>query len=221
MARQLDPPGYHVVEDGDWLSKIAVWYGFAKWTTIWDAPQNASLRKARNPNLIYPGDQIWIPAATARVESLPTEAPHAVAIKATPDAISIVLQDGKSISRSGVDYEFTMGTATMGKGTTAADGKVHSTVPSRHDPALLHIAKVEVDLRIGLLNPMDADTPDAGVSGVQARLNNLGLRAGAEDGVLGPRTKRSVLLFQKLEKLKEDGTISDDLRDALRKRHGI
>lgn len=221
MARQITPPGYHIVEQGDWLSKLAVWYGFDKWETIWNAPENEGVRKKRNPNVIYPGDEIWIPATASKEESASTEKRHRFEIKGKDDEISIVLQDDKSTARSGVKYEFNLNAKTLGKGSTAGDGKAHSKVPRQHDPAFLRVDKHSVHLHIGHLNPMDADTPDKGVSGVQARLNNLGLRAGPEDGVLGPRTQRSILLFQKLEKIKEDGMITDDLRAKLRERHGI
>ena len=221
MARQITPPGYHIVEQGDWLSKLAIWYGFNKWQTIWNAPENAEIQKKRNPNLIYPGDEIWIPATTKKEESGASEKRHRFKHKGKDDEITIVLQDDKSAPRSSVKYEFNLNAKTVGNGTTAGDGKTHSKVPRQHEPAFLRVDKHSVRLSIGKLNPMDADTPDKGVSGVQARLNNLGLRAGAEDGVLGPRTQRSILLFQKLEKIKEDGTITDELRKKLSEQHGI
>lgn len=90
-----------------------------------------------------------------------------------------------------------------------------------HEPATVKLGKSVVALAIGDLNPMGDDTPDRGASGVQGRLNNLGLRAGREDGILGPRTVRSIILFQKLEGLVENGTITGDLRVRLLQRHGV
>jgi len=52
----------HIVSYGECLWRIARKYGIPKWRTIYDHPKNAGFRQKRpNPNLIYPGDAIWIP----------------------------------------------------------------------------------------------------------------------------------------------------------------
>ncbi len=57
----------HTVVRGDSLSKIARKYGVSSWRALYDAPENAAFRAMRpNPNLIYPGDRLQIPARTGR-----------------------------------------------------------------------------------------------------------------------------------------------------------
>jgi UDP-2,3-diacylglucosamine pyrophosphatase LpxH len=52
----------YVVKKGDWLSKIARRFKLPGWETIWDHEKNAQYKKNnRDPNLIYPGDEFWIP----------------------------------------------------------------------------------------------------------------------------------------------------------------
>jgi len=52
----------YVVKKGDWLSKIARRFKLPSWETIWDHENNAQYKKNnRDPNLIYPGDEFWIP----------------------------------------------------------------------------------------------------------------------------------------------------------------
>ena len=53
---------YHTVVQGEYLSGIAKKYGFSSHKKIWDHAQNAELKKQRqNPNVIFPGDQLFIP----------------------------------------------------------------------------------------------------------------------------------------------------------------
>jgi len=55
-------PRTHVVVEGENLSKIAAAEGFRDFRKLYDAPENAELRKKRpNPNLIRPGDEVVIP----------------------------------------------------------------------------------------------------------------------------------------------------------------
>ena len=55
----------YVVQQGDYLSRIALRFGFADWRAIYDHADNASFRKKRpNPNLIKPGDVISLVVAT-------------------------------------------------------------------------------------------------------------------------------------------------------------
>jgi hypothetical protein len=52
----------HVVVEGENLSTIAAAEGFRDFRKLYDAPENAELRKKRpNPNLIRPGDEVVIP----------------------------------------------------------------------------------------------------------------------------------------------------------------
>jgi len=52
----------HVVQRGDTLSRIASSNGLPNWRVIYDHPRNATFRARRpDPNLIHPGDQIYIP----------------------------------------------------------------------------------------------------------------------------------------------------------------
>jgi hypothetical protein len=52
----------HTVVQGEYLSKIARNYGFSDYRTIWEHPKNAALKQARqNPNVLFPGDRLFIP----------------------------------------------------------------------------------------------------------------------------------------------------------------
>jgi hypothetical protein len=55
-------PRTHVVVEGENLSTIAAREGFRDFRKLYEAPENAELRKKRpNPNLILPGDEVVIP----------------------------------------------------------------------------------------------------------------------------------------------------------------
>jgi phage tail-like protein len=52
----------YTVKKGDWLQKIAEQKGLKSWHEIYDNPANAAFKKSHpNPNLIYPGDKIFVP----------------------------------------------------------------------------------------------------------------------------------------------------------------
>ena len=61
------------------------------------------------------------------------------------------------------------------------------------------------DIDIGHLNPLKS-APDHGISGIQARLDNLGFYPGPIDGILGTKTAAAIKRFQeKHPPLKVDG----------------
>jgi hypothetical protein len=58
----------YVVRSGDTLTRIARQHGIADWRHIYHAPENADFRRKRpNPDRIFPGDHLVIPAAGPRV----------------------------------------------------------------------------------------------------------------------------------------------------------
>ncbi len=53
---------YYEVAGGDTLLDIAVSFGFHSYKPIYNHPNNSEFRRKRpNPNLIHPGDVIYIP----------------------------------------------------------------------------------------------------------------------------------------------------------------
>lgn len=70
-------PTMYTVKQGDYLSAIADQFGFADYTTIWNDPNNADLKSQRqNPNVLYPGDQLYIPDKTQGSYQKPTDQKH-------------------------------------------------------------------------------------------------------------------------------------------------
>jgi len=67
----------HEVQQGDSFSKIAALYGVERWNSIYDHLGNESLRSLRpNPNLIHPGDLIFIPLQEPWVTQIMTGQEH-------------------------------------------------------------------------------------------------------------------------------------------------
>ena len=70
-------PIKHVVKQGECLSSIAKQYGFADYRTIYDHPLNAELKRKRpDPNIIQPGDVVWIPDKQQKQEQRSTQQTH-------------------------------------------------------------------------------------------------------------------------------------------------
>jgi peptidoglycan hydrolase-like protein with peptidoglycan-binding domain len=69
-------------------------------------------------------------------------------------------------------------------------------------------------LQIGFLDPIDE------LSGVQARLNNLGFDSGEVDGLNGPRTRAAVKSFQKKHGLVVDGIAGPKTKAQLKRVYG-
>jgi hypothetical protein len=67
----------YTVRQGDFLSKIAKVCGFSNYRTIWNHPNNADLKQKRqNPNVLFPGDIVYIPGKQVRTESRGTNQKH-------------------------------------------------------------------------------------------------------------------------------------------------
>jgi len=78
-------PKIHVVKQGETLGIIAEKYGFANWRALYDHPANVKLRESRpNPNLIHPGDKVFIPEKKKAVYSAQTNKAHTFKVKKLP-----------------------------------------------------------------------------------------------------------------------------------------
>ncbi len=76
------------------------------------------------------------------------------------------------------------------------------------------------NLQIGAMNPILEKAPDAPcISGVQQRLNNLGLNTGPIDGIKGPNTTAAIKAFQKLFGLSDSGNADSATQQKLEEVH--
>jgi N-acetylmuramoyl-L-alanine amidase len=210
----------HTVAQGECMTYIAKKYGFADPSAIYHHPDNADLRAIRpNPNVLYPGDEVHIPDSDPKWVGCATTREHDFKLKSPKKKLVIVLHGAAGVPMPGVPYELVVGEARH-RGKTDATGKLEHPVDALATTGTLALwSDPPFALDIGSLNPMD-DCDDDGVSGVQARLNNLGYGAGAIDGELGARTSAAIRAFERDHGLEVTGEISDELCDALEKAHG-
>jgi len=176
-------PSYYIVKEGDFLSSIAKDNGFTDYKTIWNDPNNTSLKQKRqNPNILFPGDRLFIPDLKPRVESCSTDQQHCFKVAQPELKLRLVLEDlyEKPIANAKCDLvvegnTFPMATDGKGKLEQPIPPDAHTAVLIIHDPQT-PFQDTAFTLKIGNLDPIDE------VSGQKARLNNLGYFAGDVNG---------------------------------------
>ena len=192
------------VKQGDCLTSIAKSFG-VYWEHLWKLSENAELRKKRNnPNILFPGDIVVVPETQLRLEDRSGE-PAKLKIR--------FLAAGKPLANEA--YTLKIAEQTL-QGITDSSGLLQQPIPHDATEATLVLdrEKLEFPLAIGHLDPIDQ------VSGVQARLNNLGYHCAAVDGIMGPLTRSALLTFQESYVLKQTGEPDSATCDKLRSLHG-
>ena len=215
----------HIVEQGEYLSLIAKRHGFVDWKLIWNHPKNAALRKKHpNPNVIHPGDKIHIPDRQPKEVACATTKVHRFEVKSPGRMlIRIVLRNHDGEPLANQPYVLTVGEAVFKKNTNP-DGMLEHWVPVGEETGELTLEQFGLrwPVHVGNLDPLkDEDDGSLVVTGVQARLNNLGFPCGPVDGIVGPRTTAALKKFQKMMLKREDadGALDGDTIDALLGRH--
>lgn len=216
---------YHTVKQGEYLALIAKNTGFRNWRTIYDHPKNSDLRTKRpNPNVLFPGDQVYIPDKTPKTETCATAKTHVFKVPAPTMLIRIRLQEreeGKPLKNAkcvlkvgNTEYPI----------TADDDGKIEKEVPLGTKTLELSVTDhfLHWTLQVGHLDPLREGEDEAHIiTGIQGRLNNLGYECGPVDGKFGPRTQLALQEFKqhKMGRDDADGTLDDDTIDALEREH--
>ncbi len=207
----------YIVQPGDCFSSIAFGAGFF-WQNLWNLPENANLRTFRkDPNVLFPGDSVFIPDRRMKVEPGATGSRHRFKLKGVPEKLNIhFLREGKP--RKNIPYVLDVdGRVTNGR--TDGAGWVHATIPPDARRCLLKLAPEgkpveEYAMGIGHLDPVDE------VSGYQARLQNLGYFVGEVDGKPGPETTAALQSFQLRNGFEVTGQPDSATLEAVKKKHG-
>jgi len=204
----------HIVKQSECIESIAFEKGFF-WETVWNHAQNAELKQQRkDPNILQPGDEIFIPEKEVKQEDCATEQKHRFLKKGIPAMLCLRLLDNDE-PRADESYTLEVD-GEIFSGTTDAEGRVkHSIAPSAKQAKLIvGENKDQYTLDLGCLDPVTETV------GVQARLNNLGFNCGEVDGMAGPETKTAICQFQRKYGLTESGEADSATRDKLVEVHG-
>ena len=211
----------HTIRQGEYLARIAQGYGFTDPDVIWNLPENQALKDAgRTPVTLAPGDDLFLPERTDRTLTRATEHRYKAKVKVSVVRLRVVLQTlgGKALANA----PGTLRTAANdSKVTTDGKGLFEVILIGATEAAELRLADegsavrgIVIPLHIGHLDPVTT------VSGQEARLNNLGYRAGIGGDVSALVFRSAVEEFQCDEKLRVDGTCGPATQAKLGSVHG-
>jgi hypothetical protein len=204
----------HVVRQGECVASIAAEYG-APAKKVWNAPENEDLReRRRSPNVLLPGDSVYIDDRDRKQEACATEQHHKFKKLGEPVYLRLHFLD-LGEARAGEKYVLKIDGRVI-EGATDGDGKIEVVIPAEAEEAVLRLGEKargeDYVLKLGELDPVTEP------SGVQARLAHLGYDCG-DSGVMDEKTRRAVREFQFEQALKM-GEIDDETRGELVKVHG-
>jgi hypothetical protein len=218
--------GYHTVKQGEHLSSIAAQYGFADWKKIWNSPENADLTQQReNPNVLYPGDELFIPDKETKDVSKPTDNQHKFEVPSVPLMLRIKLSKSYSqpIANTPCDLIVDVNTAKLtSDGSGLIEQKISRTAANAtlivHDKITVQAKDVPVDItipiQIGYLDPVDQ------TSGQVARLANLGYYREDPSAFDQDEFNSAVEEFQCEQSLTVDGICGPQTQAKLKSVHG-
>ena len=203
----------HVVGPGDSIPSLAEdnWHF---WETLWNHSQNSALKsKRKNPNILAPGDEVFIPPIQAVEYSCATDTRHKFVRKGVPAKLKMQLfLLGEP--RRNEDYTLILDDKII-RGKTDADGNIEQYIKPNSKGGVLKLngGKEEYPVRVGHLNPIDT------ISGVKQRLNNLGFYCGDESDEETEQYKQAVAQFQGDQKLKQTGELDAATRSKIESLH--
>lgn len=207
-------PKVHVVRQGEYLSKIASENGFSSHKAIWDHPENAELKNKRgNPNVLFPGDRIFIPDKEIKEEPCAGEQRHRFRYHGEVLMLRIVVKDAEDQPIADTSCELRLG-LTKYPLTTDSNGRIEQRIPMNATSGKLTIQDTEIPLEIGRLDPVEEPT------GWQSRLHNLGYNAGPMGCIKEQRIRLAVEEFQCDFGLKVDGDCGPNTQAKLKEIHG-
>jgi hypothetical protein len=203
----------YVVEQGDYLDKIAARLG-ASADEIWSHPKNEPLKKqGRTPNILHPGDILFVPEAKhpeRRRVKIGAYNFYRAEVPKTEVKLRVHGDDGPMKGAKWiVDDMF----QTL-EGTTDDEGTITFKVALTREFVIIKLPEHDRVMRldIGHLDPATA------ASGVRARLEHLGY---LDPGDASPQgLTKAIADFQKDHDLEETGELDSESFKQLVEAHG-
>jgi N-acetylmuramoyl-L-alanine amidase len=214
----------HTVKQGETLSRIARQYGFSSAQVLYDHPENQNFRQLRtNPDIIYPGDKVFIPEKTPTSFKVKTNKKTTFTVKREKEILRtrIKLEDESDDSLASQKAILAIADQQI-ESQIAADGFVEWKLPkkiARHGVIRLFLDEEdkvthEIKIDLGSLDPVTES------SGVQARLNALGFYCGEVDNKIKEKSEQAIKKFQTAKQLTVDGIAGPITQAELENQYG-
>jgi N-acetylmuramoyl-L-alanine amidase len=207
----------YTVKQGDTMLSIAAAHDFTSWEMIWMDPANEPLRGLRpDPQVLAEGDAVEIPEKKMRVITLETDKKHTVTVKSIRAWFRVTLRgnDGELLANRRFQLEVA---GKLKTGTTGPSGEVELEVDPKPSVGTLKAFFDDADpgkaltwtVKLGHLDPIEK------LSGVKARLANLGFACGKIDEELSDEAKNALRNFQIVHRLPVTGQADEATKDLL------
>lgn len=208
----------HTIEAGETLASIAAQHGLSSEKSILEAPENRDRLEHRpDPHTLYPGETVFVPEPTSDGKGVRTGAISRMVVELK--RLRVDLLDAAGQPLAGVSAHVELENNDPVDVETDDAGRLEVPVRGHPQSGKIEVSDQTWELSIGHLPPM-AETPDAGVSGAQKRLLNLGYAIGEADGKLGPITRAAIRAFQREHGLEVHGQLDDSTLTTLLDTHG-
>ena len=160
--------------------------------------------------MLYPGDKLTVPGRKLQALTRPTDAHHRIVVSEEEVEFRVVLQEHNQLPYKDEPYELTLvglPQEEVRTGKTDGDGKVIEALPRRVQRVEVYLPGPGIEFTFdlqGLLpvprwadidDSADPATSSLAARSMQMRLNALGFACGAEDGVLGDKTRAALSLL--------------------------
>jgi hypothetical protein len=212
----------YIVRQGDYLARLAHIHGFDA-GEVWNHEQNAALRElGRTPDVLAPGDVLYLPVKPKEGLAFSANTSNRYQAEVPKVKVSLIFKDDDRVLSDepyevhGLGSEGSSGQADERK--TDADGRVNLELPvtAREVTVVFPRQNVAYEVRVG-----DMD-PEAELSGIKKRLENLGFLVHEREGASDDEYLRgAVASFQKKSGLPATGTLDDATKKALKDAHGL
>jgi Putative peptidoglycan binding domain len=212
----------YVVRQGDYLKRIADALSFDA-AAVWNHPKNAELKSRRDPNLLHPGDLLWVPKQASNWRPISGGMMNKYVAKIPKTTISLGFKNENGPLTN--EPYVVEGLGAQREGTTDEQGTLVVEVP-------VHLREFRVSfprqnaihpVRVGDMDPIDE------LSGLRKRLQHLGYykRSPGEstslmmsEGDIEACDQQAIVKFQRAHGLEATGLSDDAVKATLVKEHG-
>ena len=206
----------HEVKQGETLLSIAHQYGFRSWEVIWNHEKNKELREERkDPQVLASGDKVFIPEKQVKSITIETNKRHTFTVKTLKAWFRTEVLDDSGRPLANKRFQLEVGDKTM-SGFTNEKGVIELGIDPRPTTGKLRVYMgtepeqvLTWNLKLGNLDPIDT------LSGVKARLTNLGFLCGAINDEMNEETEKALRDFQIVHRLEVTGKADDATRARL------